>query len=113
MSTYLACFIVSDFKYKTVQIDTKGIGEEFEMRVFATPEQLEKVDFALAVGKSVIEYYVQYFKIPYPLPKLGEYTNNRIIFVGKSISIVLSFRHGCYTRFRFGRHGTLGFGHLS
>ncbi|KAI8123273.1 Glutamyl aminopeptidase [Lucilia cuprina] len=70
MSTYLSCFIVSDFLYKTVQVDTKGIGEEFELRVFATPEQLNKVDFALAAGKTIIEYYIQYFKIPYPLPKL-------------------------------------------
>ncbi|XP_059219771.1 glutamyl aminopeptidase [Stomoxys calcitrans] len=70
MSTYLACFIVSDFKSKDVKIDTKGIGEEFDMRVFATPEQLDKVDFALNVGKGVIEYYIDYFQIPYPLPKL-------------------------------------------
>ncbi|XP_058986730.1 glutamyl aminopeptidase-like [Musca domestica] len=70
MSTYLACFIISDFQSKGVTIDTKGIGEEFQMRVFATPEQLDKVDFAVEVGKGVIEYYVQYFQIPYPLPKL-------------------------------------------
>lgn len=74
MSTYLACFIVSDFAHKAVKIDTKGIGDEFDMRVFATPEQLDKVDFSVTVGKGVIEYYVQYFKIPYPLPKLGKLT---------------------------------------
>lgn len=72
MSTYLACFIVSDFLYKGDKVDTKGIGEEFDIRVFATPEQLHKTDFALKVGKTIIEYYIQYFKIPYPLPKLGK-----------------------------------------
>lgn len=70
MSTYLACFIVSDFEAKTVAIDTKGIGQSFDMGVYATPEQLDKVDFALEVGKGVIEYYIDYFQIEYPLPKL-------------------------------------------
>lgn len=73
MSTYLTCFIVSDFKNKSAEIDTKGIGNPFTLRAFATPEQLDKVDFALEVGKAVIEYYIQYFQVEYPLPKLGEY----------------------------------------
>lgn len=72
MSTYLACFIVSDFKNKSAEIDTRGIGKTFTLRAFATPEQLDKVDFALEVGKTVIEYYIQYFQVEYPLPKLGE-----------------------------------------
>ncbi|XP_039964988.1 uncharacterized protein LOC120777590 [Bactrocera tryoni] len=70
MSTYLACFIVSDFEYKSAVIDTNGIGNPFTLRAFATPEQLDKVDFALDVGKTVIEYYIQYFQVEYPLPKL-------------------------------------------
>lgn len=73
MSTYLSCFIVSDFLFKNTTVDTNGIGEEFELRVFATPEQINKVNFALDVGKQIIEYYIQYFKIPYPLPKLGKF----------------------------------------
>jgi len=70
MSTYLACFIVSDFAYKQVSIDTKGIGETFSMSVYATPEQLDKVELAVTIGKGVIEYYIDYFQIAYPLPKL-------------------------------------------
>ncbi|XP_001358398.3 glutamyl aminopeptidase [Drosophila pseudoobscura] len=70
MSTYLACFIVSDFTAKFVEVDTKGIGETFTMGVYATPEQIGKVDFATEVGKGVIEYYIDYFQIEYPLPKL-------------------------------------------
>ncbi|EDV93149.1 GH18428 [Drosophila grimshawi] len=70
MSTYLACFIISDFQAKTVKIDTKGIGKTFDMGVYATPEQIDKVDFAVNVGKGVIEYYIDYFQIEYPLPKL-------------------------------------------
>ncbi|KAH8336361.1 hypothetical protein KR059_004239 [Drosophila kikkawai] len=70
MSTYLACFIVSDFTAKQVDIDTNGIGDTFTMSVYATPEQINKVDFAVDVGKGVIEYYIDYFQIEYPLPKL-------------------------------------------
>ncbi|XP_016947727.2 glutamyl aminopeptidase [Drosophila biarmipes] len=70
MSTYLACFIVSDFTSKQVAIDTKGIGETFTMSVYATPEQLDKVDLSVTIGKGVIEYYIDYFQIAYPLPKL-------------------------------------------
>nr|XP_036213142.1 glutamyl aminopeptidase [Bactrocera oleae] len=70
MSTYLACFIISDFTYKSAVIDTNNIGLPFTLRVFTTPEQIDKVDFALEVGKGVMEFYIQYFKIEYPLPKM-------------------------------------------
>ncbi|XP_055901791.1 uncharacterized protein LOC129938333 [Eupeodes corollae] len=70
MSTYLSCFIVSDFVEKHRQINTQGIGEEFTMRVFASPEQVSKVDFALDCGARITEHYIQYFKVEYPLPKL-------------------------------------------
>lgn len=38
MSTYLACFIVSDFKNQS-----KDVNEDVHMRVFATPAQVDKV----------------------------------------------------------------------
>ncbi|XP_037899330.1 glutamyl aminopeptidase-like, partial [Glossina fuscipes] len=60
----------SDFDHKSVSIETNGIGKNFEMRAFATPEQVDKIQFALEVGKAVIEYYINYFQIEYPLPKL-------------------------------------------
>ena len=73
MSTYLSCFIVSDFQYKNRIIDAGGIGKNFDMRVFATPAQLNKVDFALDTGAKITEFYIQYFQIEYPLPKLGKF----------------------------------------
>lgn len=73
MSTYLACFIVCDFLKKSAVVESGGIGKNFELRVFATPEQLNKVDLAVKVAKGVTEHYIQYFGIEYPLPKLGEY----------------------------------------
>lgn len=70
MSTYLACFIVSDFKFKNETVQAGGIGKDIPLRVFATAGQLDKVDFALDTGKKMTEYYIQYFQIEYPLPKL-------------------------------------------
>lgn len=69
MSTYLSCFIVSDFVYKERVIQAE-VGVNFDLRVFATPAQLNKVDFALQVGADITEYYIRYFQVEYPLPKL-------------------------------------------
>lgn len=72
MSTYLACFIVCDFVKKSAVVDAAGIGQNVELRVFASPSQLHKVDLALKAAKIITEYYIQYFGIEYPLPKLGK-----------------------------------------
>ena len=75
MSTYLTCFIVSDFQY----INTTFGDDEKPLRVYTTPGQLEKATYALDIAKDVIEYFTEYFGIPFPLPKLGtssEITNN-------------------------------------
>lgn len=71
MSTYLACFIVSDFAYKekTVRGMLQG-AQDFNMRVFSTAAQVDKVDYALDVGVGITEYYIEYFNVSYPLPKL-------------------------------------------
>lgn len=70
MSTYLACFIVSDFAYKSEKVDA-AYGEDFDLRIFATKHQLDKTDFALATALEVTKFYIEYFKVKYPLPKLG------------------------------------------
>lgn len=71
MSTYLTVFIVSDFAFKnvTANVDSK-IGAPFDLRVYSTPAQVHKLDYALKVAKDIIEYYINYFQVPYPLPKL-------------------------------------------
>ncbi|GJQ82073.1 hypothetical protein Trydic_g6945 [Trypoxylus dichotomus] len=65
MSTYLTCFIVSDFTFTR---DTLKNGQEF--RVYATPEQIGKTEYARITGKSVIDYFIDFFGIDFPLPKL-------------------------------------------
>lgn len=69
MSTYLSCFIVCDFKSNN---DSFISGKEnVPLRVYATPEQVDKTEYALKTAKGVIEYFLKYFNIEYPLPKLG------------------------------------------
>lgn len=71
MSTYLVCFIVSDFANQTRKIH--GIlpdAPDFEMRVFSTEAQVDKLSYALDIGANITEYYIKYFNVSYPLPKL-------------------------------------------
>lgn len=83
MSTYLACFIVCDFISKSVTINPGD--KEFLFSVYATKEQIEKVDFSLEVGVAVTEYYIEYFGIDYPLPKLGKYHLKKLLL---SVSLI-------------------------
>lgn len=69
MSTYLVAFIVSDFQYEEIQI-TPNNGNPFPLRVYATPIQMSNVRFARETAAKVIMHYIDYFNIPYPLPKL-------------------------------------------
>ncbi|XP_073818649.1 aminopeptidase A-like [Musca autumnalis] len=69
MSTYLACFLVSDFAYSTRPVKAE-YGTDFEIRIFATAHQLEKTTFAADTAAAVTEYYIKNYKVEYPLPKL-------------------------------------------
>ncbi|XP_053981166.1 glutamyl aminopeptidase-like [Hylaeus volcanicus] len=69
MSTYLSCFIVSDFVAVTSM--AKGLnGRQFPVSVYTTKAQKEKGSFALDIGVKIIEYYINLFDVDYPLPKL-------------------------------------------
>lgn len=112
MSTYLAAFIVSDFV--SVTATAKGLqGRTFPVSVFTTSAQKEKGAFALEVGVSSIEYYINLFNIDYPLPKLGikSYISYKILDLELSFAI-LCFRHGSDPRFCLGCYGKLGIDHL-
>ncbi|KAJ8961758.1 hypothetical protein NQ318_021359 [Aromia moschata] len=69
MSTYLSCFIVSDFTNTETSFNNSGV--TIPLKVYASPENLDKTTYAGEVGKKAIEYYVNYFGMPYPLPKLA------------------------------------------
>lgn len=120
MSTYLACFIVSDFRSIEETVNAGGIGNNFPLRAFATPAQVSKLEFALETAKTVTEFYIQYFKEEYPLPKLGTCGDaDDMSCVGarkKGILIVLCVftftRFGCDPRFCVRCHGALGSDHF-
>lgn len=65
MSTYLLAFIVGEFEY--IEAKTKrGI----TVRVFTTLGKKHQAQFALDFATSCLQFYEDYFAIPYPLPVL-------------------------------------------
>jgi puromycin-sensitive aminopeptidase len=65
MSTYLLAWVVGEFDY--VQAFTKS---GVSMRIFAPPGRADQCQFALDCGIRCLEYYDEFFQIPYPLPKM-------------------------------------------
>uniref|UniRef100_A0A1B6C9L0 Aminopeptidase n=1 Tax=Clastoptera arizonana TaxID=38151 RepID=A0A1B6C9L0_9HEMI len=66
MSTYLACFIVCDFN----KLPPLNSTANFPVTVYARRGQEQNMQFALDLTKQTIDYYITYFGIPYPLPKI-------------------------------------------
>lgn len=65
MSTYLLAFVVGELQHKSAR--TK---DGVEVNVWATHAQpADSLDFALDVATRSIEFFNDYFGVPYPLPK--------------------------------------------
>lgn len=64
MSTYLVAFIISDFK-SISKMTKSGI----KVSVYAVPDKINQADYALEAAVTLLEFYEDYFSIPYPLPK--------------------------------------------
>ncbi|XP_015184599.1 PREDICTED: aminopeptidase N isoform X1 [Polistes dominula] len=62
MSTYLVAFIVSDFEMLK--------SESRNFRVWARKEAINQSHYSLDIGPKILEYYEDYFKIKFPLPKM-------------------------------------------
>ena len=65
MSTYLLAFIVGRFEH--IETITKS---GVKVRVFTTSGKKHQAEFALRTAAKVLEFYEEYFGIPYPLPVL-------------------------------------------
>jgi len=65
MSTYLFALMVGEFEW--VEKRTK---DNVLVRVCTTPGKKDLGKFALTQAVAVLEYYTEYFGVPYPLPKL-------------------------------------------
>ncbi len=65
MSTYLLAFIIGEFEF--IEGYTK---DKTRVRVFTTPGKKHQAKFALEVAIKSLEFYNNYFGIPYPLKTL-------------------------------------------
>ncbi|XP_009578502.1 PREDICTED: endoplasmic reticulum aminopeptidase 1, partial [Fulmarus glacialis] len=64
MSTYLVAFIVSDFK-SISKMTRHGV----KISVYTVPDKINQADYALDAAVKLLDFYEDYFSIPYPLPK--------------------------------------------
>ncbi|HEY6736526.1 MAG TPA: M1 family metallopeptidase [Candidatus Saccharimonadia bacterium] len=65
MSTYLLAWVVSQLA------SVEGKAKSGVMvRIFATPQYAGQLDYALDFARRSLDFYEDYFAIPYPLPKL-------------------------------------------
>lgn len=65
MSTYLLAFVIGEFEY--VEHITR---DNTLIRVYATPNKMHKLDFALDISVKALEWFNDWFGIKYFLPKL-------------------------------------------
>ncbi len=65
MSTYLLAWAVGEFDF--VQAVTKN---GVSLRVYSPPGRAEQGRFALDAGVRALDFFDDFFKVPYPLPKL-------------------------------------------
>ncbi|TSM28089.1 Endoplasmic reticulum aminopeptidase 1 [Bagarius yarrelli] len=64
MSTYLVAFIVCDF----VSISKKS-EHGVQISIYTVPEKINQAEYALNTAVKLLDFYDEYFGIPYPLPK--------------------------------------------
>ncbi|XP_021919323.1 endoplasmic reticulum aminopeptidase 1-like isoform X2 [Zootermopsis nevadensis] len=64
MSTYLVAFVVCDYKRITRQTQKK-----VSVSVYAPNEMISQASFALSTAADAMDYYEEFFGVPYPLPK--------------------------------------------
>jgi len=64
MSTYLLAFVYGEFGYKEA-VTKHGV----TVRTYATPDNVEFTSFALDAAVKSLDFFTDYFGIPYPLAK--------------------------------------------
>ena len=100
MSTYLVAFLVSDFTYRPSYTD-----DGMEFRIWARDDLYEQTRYASEIGPVVLDFYEQYFNLPFPLPKqdmvavpdfnAGAMENWGLVRLGKSTIDVTANNNFC------------------
>ena len=65
MSTYLVAIVVGEFEASETK--TK---DNITVRCLTPMGKVEQGRFALEASKRALEYYTEFFNVPYPLPKV-------------------------------------------
>lgn len=66
MSTYLVAFIICDYTHLN-----KQTGKGVSVSVYTPPPFISQASFALDTATHLMDFFDDFFMIPYPLPKQG------------------------------------------
>ena len=70
MSTYLIGILISDF-FCIPEIVNTPLSGRVDLEVCARSNAVNQVDYALEASLTMLSVFEEYFKYPFPLPKLG------------------------------------------
>ena len=65
MSTYLVAFVVSKFSY----VEAEKRANNVRFRIWSQPSTLDQTAYAKEMGPKMLEFFENYFNVPFPLPK--------------------------------------------
>lgn len=65
MSTYLLAFVYGKLEYKEA-VAKNGV----KVRIYSTPDKIDLTDFGLEVSVKSLDFFEDYFGVPYPLAKM-------------------------------------------
>lgn len=74
MVTYLVAFTVGDLAF-IERRSKRGV----PVRIYTTPFQIKSGEYASSITADILDFFEDYFGIPYPLPKLGTKINYNFI----------------------------------
>lgn len=71
MSTYLICFIVSQFEFKYE--GKSGIGNNVTIAVWSRPDYINSTAYAYNTTYEMLTFFEEFLRVPYPMPKLDNF----------------------------------------